>query len=295
MEYQMALAIITGTTVIFALSLNLITGYCGQISLGHAAFYGTGAYCAAMMTKAGIPFGFALVSGGVVAGLLGLIVGLTSLRVRHDFLAITTMGVGFLFLGVVRKQEWLGGEMGLFAIPDPGLGRFGYMVLVLAIAALVIAFSVYVKRTWMGFAFDAIADDEDTARMVGIDVARYKLTAFAIGTAIAGIAGGLYAHDIKYIGPDSFGFVESITVLSMVVIGGIGSVTGVVIAAVVLSLLPQWLQFIAEYKLLFYGGLLFVVMRYSPGGLAGMAKTVSMRMKGDGPGGKAAKETGGAS
>lgn len=274
MEYQISLATLMGISIILALSLNLITGYCGQISLGHAAFYGAGAYCAALMTKAGIPFFVALAAGAGTAGLLGIVVGLASLRVRHDFLAITTMGVGFLFIGVVRQQDWLGGEMGIYAIPDPGLGKLGFMTLVLVLAGLVAGFSLYVKRSWMGFAFDAIADDEDTARMVGINAPRYKLAAFAMGTALAGLAGGLYAHEIKYIGPDSFGFVESITVLAMVVIGGIGSVPGVIVAAALLSVLPQWLLFIAEYKLLLYGALLFAVMRFSPGGLAGMARKV---------------------
>ncbi len=283
MEYAITLGILMGTSVILALSLNLISGYCGQISLGHAAFYGTGAYCAAMMTKAGLPFALALLAGAGLAGVLGVVVGLASLRVRHDFLAITTMGVGFLFIGVVRQQDLLGGEMGIYAIPDPGLSKGWYLVLVLAIAAAVALFSLYIKRSWMGFSFDAVADDEDTARMIGIDVSRYKLTAFAMGTAIAGLAGGLYAHDIKYIGPDSFGFVESVMVLAMVVVGGIGSVPGVIFAAAVLSVLPQWLQFIAEYKLLIFGGLLFAVMRFSPDGLAGLAGRLLKRKTAGGP------------
>ncbi len=272
--YQISLLTTIGISVALALSLNLITGFCGQISLGHAAFYGTGAYCAALMTKAGISFAGALLAAGVLAGFVGVIVGLASLRVRHDFLAITTMGVGFLFVGIVRQQDFLGGELGVSAIPDPGLGKTGYMLLTLAFAAAVMLLSVYIKRSWMGFAFDAVADDEDTARIVGIDVARYKLTAFALGTAIAGVAGGLYAHNVRFIAPDSFGFVESITVLAMVVIGGIGSVAGVIVAAVVLSMLPQWFQFIDDYKLLLYGGLLFAVMRFSPQGLAGAARKV---------------------
>ena len=270
-SYQVSLMTAMGISVILALSLNLITGFCGQISLGHAAFFGAGAYGAAMMTTAGWPFVIGLVVGTLVAALLGLVVGLTTLRVRHDFLAITTMGVGFLFLGIVRQQDWLGGEMGISSIPDAGLGKGGYMVLVMAIAVAVAVFSFYVKRSWMGYTFDAIADDEDTARMVGVDVARYKLTAFAMGTALAGLAGGLYAHDVKFIAPDSFGFVESITILSMVVIGGIGPVWGVVVAAALLSVLPFWFQVIEDYKLLLYGGLLFAVMRFSPGGLAGFA------------------------
>ena len=269
-NYEMSLLTMVGITVTFALSLNLITGLCGQISLGHAAFYGAGAYAAAMLTKAGVPFALALLAAAAVAAAIGLVVGLASLRVRHDFLAITTMGVGFLFIGIVRQQDALGGTMGISSIPAPGLGKAGFMFLCLASAGVVALFSLYVKRSWMGYAFDSIADDEDTARIVGINVPAYKLAAFAIGTGIAGVAGGLYAHNVGIIDPDSFGFIESITVLAMVVIGGNGSVWGVTVAAVMLSMLPHWFQFIDNYKLLVYGGLVFAVMRFSPGGLAGL-------------------------
>ncbi len=277
--YEMSLLTMVGIAVTLALSLNLITGLCGQISLGHAAFYGAGAYCAAMLTKAGIPLAPALLAGAGVAAAIGLIVGLASLRVRHDFLAITTMGVGFLFIGIVRQQEALGGTMGISSIPDPGLGKAGFMLLCLASAGVVALFSLYVKRSWMGYAFDSIADDEDTARIVGINVPAYKLAAFAIGTAFAGVAGGLYAHNVGIIIPDSFGFVESVTVLAMVVIGGNGSIWGVTVAAVMLSMLPHWFQFIDNYKLLVYGGLVFAVMRFSPGGLAGLLASGLERLR----------------
>jgi branched-chain amino acid transport system permease protein len=277
MAYEISLLTAMGISMIFALSLNLITGFCGQISLGHAAFYGTGAYCAAMMTTSGLPFALAVVAAAVAAAAIGIVVGVASLRVRHDFLAITTMGVGFLFVGVVRKQEFLGGELGISGIPSSGLDKLEYMILVLAITAAVAALSLYVKRSWMGFAFGSIADDEDTARVVGIDVAGYKLTAFAMGTAIAGIAGALYAHNVRFIAPDSFGFVQSVTVLAMVVIGGIGSVWGVAVAAAVLTALPLWFAFVDEYKLLLYGGLLFAVMRFSPDGLAGLVRLAVSR------------------
>ena len=279
MAYEISLLTLVGIMVLLALSLNLITGFCGQISLGHAAFYGTGAYGAAMLTKAGVPFALALPAGALVAGALGVVVGVASLRVRHDFLAITTMGVGFLFLGIVRQQDVLGGELGISAIPDPGLGKLGYMALCLALAAALALFSAYVQRSWMGTAFEAIADDEDTARVLGVEVARYKLVAFALGTGFAGLAGGLYAHFYKFIDPESFGFIESITVLSMVVVGGIGSIWGVVAAAVVLTLLPQVFQVIDQYKLLLYGGLLFGVMRFGSGGLAGLARAVVDRLR----------------
>jgi len=266
--YELSLVTLVGINVILALSLNLITGFCGQISLGHAAFYGTGAYACALISQAGLPFYAGLAVGGVVAGAVGLFVGLASLRVRHDFLAITTMGVGFLFLGIVRQQEALGGEIGLTVAPGHGLGSLGFALFVAALAAAVVWFSLYVKRSWMGFSFDAVADDEDTARLVGIDVARYKLTAFALGTAIAGVAGGLYTQYSGIIVPDAFGFVVSVTILAMVVVGGIGSTFGVLGATVVLTLLPLVFQFIDDYKLLLYGGLLFAVMRFFPGGLA---------------------------
>jgi branched-chain amino acid transport system permease protein len=270
--FEISLLTLIGINVVLALSLNLITGFCGQISLGHAAFYGTGAYCTAMLSVAGVPLALALAAAMLLAGAVGLGVGILSLRVRHDFLAITTMGVGFLFLGVVRQQEWLGGELGISNIPASGLGREGFLVLVLAAAVLVTLLSLHIKRSWMGFAFDAVADDEDTARTIGIDAAGYKLTAFAIGTALAGLAGGLYAHYTRFIIPDAFGFTVSITILAMVVVGGIGSTFGVALAAAVLTLMPEMFRFINDYKLLLFGALLLLTMRFSPQGFAGLVR-----------------------
>jgi branched-chain amino acid transport system permease protein len=277
MAYEIIVATTMAITILFALSLNIITGFCGQVSLGHAAFYGLGAYTGAMLTKAGWPLIAALPPAAVVAGSVGFVVGLTSLRVRHDFLAITTMGVAFLFVGLVRKQEWLGGEIGISGIPAVQFGRPGLLVLSIICAALFAALAVYIKRSWMGFAFDSIANDEDTARVLGIDVPRFKLWAFVIGTSGAGVAGALYAHHVRYIGPDSFGFVESVTVLAMVIIGGVGSVWAVALAAAVLSVLPLWFQFVSDYKLLIYGLLVFGVMRFSPDGIAGAVQRLLNR------------------
>ena len=280
MDYEISLLTTIGISVMFALSLNLITGFCGQISLGHAAFLGVGAYTSAMLTKAGLPFLLTIPASMALAGVLGIIVGMASLRVRADFLAITTMGVVFLFIGLVRQQDWLGGERGWSGFPDSGLGKTGFMLLTLLLALLTGAISLYIQKAWIGRIFNGIAEDEDTMRVLGIDVPSYKLAAFAIGTALAGAAGALYASHLKFIGPDSFSFVESITVLSMVVVGGIGSVVWVAIAAAVLSALPGWFQFIGDYKLLVYGGLLFIMMRFSPHGLAGMAKALSSKKGG---------------
>jgi branched-chain amino acid transport system permease protein len=268
--YLISLACVIGINMILALSLNIITGFCGQVSLGHAAFYGVGAYAAALLAKAGAPVAPCLLAGAAAAGVAGTVVGLTALRVRHDFLAITTMGVGFIFLGFVRKQSWLGGELGIAGIPDAGLGPLGYVLLVLAIAAAVVLLSLVLKRSWMGFAFDTVADDEDAARTVGINVTSYKLAAFGIGTAIAGLAGGLYIYFAHIILPDTFDFALSIAILTTVVVGGSGSVWGVSAAAVVLTLLPEVSRVVSDYRLLVFGAMLVLVMRFSPGGLAGV-------------------------
>jgi branched-chain amino acid transport system permease protein len=268
--YELSIITLISINVILALSLNLITGFCGQISLGHAAFFGVGAYATALVAKAGGPVWVALPVAITAAGVVGVLVGFCSLRVRDDFLAIATMGVGFLFLGVVKQNEALGGEVGISGIPGPALGRAGFLVLVLACAALVAAFCVYVKRCWLGAAFDAVAADDRAAQTIGIDSARFKLAAFALGTAIAGLAGGLYAYYLRSIGPEAFGFVVSITVLAMVAVGGMGSVAGSALAAAVLTLVPDLFRFVNDYKLLIYGLLLFAVMRFAPGGVAGV-------------------------
>ena len=277
--YEISLATVVGINIILALGLNMITGFCGQISLGHAAFYGVGAYTAALLAKAGTPIAVSVAAGMLAAGVVGLIVGLSSLRVRHDFLAITTMGVGFLFLGIVRQQEVLGGELGISGIPSTGLSKPAYLILVLVLVVLFTVFSLWIKRSWMGFAFDAVADDEDTARVITVDVGAYKLAAFAMGTAMAGVAGGMYTFFARFLMPDDFGFITSITVLSMVAVGGIGSVFGVIVATIILTLMPEFFRFISDYKLLVYGALLFAVMRFAPEGLAGFARDIFKRFR----------------
>jgi branched-chain amino acid transport system permease protein len=277
--YLISLATVAALNVMLAVGLNLISGFCGQISLGHAAFYGLGAYAAALAAVAGGPFIANLLVGVAVAGLIGFFVGFISLRVREDFLAIATMGVGFLFLGFVRKQDWLGAEMGISRIPAPPLDRFGFAVLCVGLAACVIASSLHIGRSWMGRTLNAVAQDEDAARTIGINVPRFKLAAFTIGTAAAGLAGGLYAYMTQLIVPDAFNFVQSVTILAMVVIGGIGSTWGAVIGAVILTLMPEAFRFINDYKLLVYGALLLLVMRFATGGIAGIANAIVARFR----------------
>jgi branched-chain amino acid transport system permease protein len=274
-EYIISILCIVAINTILALGLNVISGFCGQVSLGHAAFYGIGAYCAAKLSLLGWPFAASLVAATLVTGLFGMFVGIASLRVRYDFLAIVTMGAGFVFLGVVRKQKWLGGELGLTGIPESGLSATGEMVFIVTAALVLVAFCLYLKRSWMGFGFSAIACDEDAARTIAINVPGFKLAAFGLGTAMAGFAGAFYAYFSKAVLPDTFSFVQSVAILTAVVIGGMGSVVGVTIAAVLLTLMPEWFRFINDYRLLMFGGLLILVMFFSPGGLAGFLEKAS--------------------
>jgi branched-chain amino acid transport system permease protein len=273
--YEISLLSIVGINVILAVSLNMISGFCGQISLGHAAFYGAGAYAAALAMIATGSVAVALLCGAAVGAVLGILVGVASLRVHSDFLAVTTIGVNFLFTGIVRKQAWLGGEMGISGIPASGLGAAGNMAMILLFAGATIALSVYIGRSWMGFAFRAVSQDEGAAATLGINAGAYKLAAFGIGTALAGLAGGLYTFFTQFITADAFDFIFSVMLMAMVVIGGIGSTSGVVVAAVVLTLLPEVIRFVNDYRLLVFGGVMILVIRLAPGGLAGLTRRLT--------------------
>jgi branched-chain amino acid transport system permease protein len=272
--YEISIISIIGINVILAVSLNMISGFCGQISLGHGAFFGAGAYAAALTMTGNGSVPLAIAAALITGSLLGIIVGFASLRVRTDFLAVTTIGVNFLFVGFVRKQTWLGGEMGISGIPPTGLGAAGNMVMILLFAAATTALSLYISRSWMGFAFRAVGEDEGAAATLGINSGAYKLAAFGIGTALAGLAGGLYTFFTQFITVDAFDFIFSVMLMAMVVIGGIGSTWGVVVAAVGLTLLPEAIRFVNDYRLLVFGGLLVLVIRLAPGGLAAMVQNL---------------------
>jgi branched-chain amino acid transport system permease protein len=279
MDYYLSVATFASLHILLAVGLNLVMGFCGQVSLGHAAFYGIGAYASALMSVAGFPFSIALLGGVLAAGAFGVVTGLAALRFKEDFLAIATMAIGFIFVGTARKLSWLGGEMGISKIPSP-LNKHEYAWLAMAAALLLILFSLHVQRSWMGRAFNGVAQDELQAQTIGIDVAGYKIAAFFLGTASAGFAGGLYAHMTQLIVPDAFGFVVSISILAMVVIGGVGSTIGVATGALVLTLLPEVFRFINDYKLLVYGGMLLMVMMFSPQGLHGMYQRWNTSVRG---------------
>jgi len=266
------------TIVIYAIlahSLNIITGHAGQISLGHAAFFGIGAYSSAMFyTAAGFPFWISVPLAALVAGMIGALLGIPCLRVRDDFLAITTMGINFVVEAFFLYLPFFGGAMGIGGINLPNwfgreMTKPEYFLLILAVFVLLLVLDWKLGRSWIGLAWASIRDDEQAAGAMGVDVVRFKVVAFILGSAIAGLAGGFYAHFLTFIMPQNFGFGQSIVILSMVVFGGIGTRWGPVVGAIILGVLPEISRPILEYRTLIYGILLLGMMRFQPGGLLG--------------------------
>jgi len=266
------------TIVIYAIlahSLNIITGHAGQISLGHAAFFGIGAYTSAMLyTGAGLPFWISVPLAALVAGIVGAILGIPCLRVRDDFLAITTMGINFVVEAIFLYAPFFGGAMGIGGINLPNwfgreMTKPEYFVLILAVLVLLLILDRKLGRSWIGLAWASIRDDEQAAATMGVDIVRFKVLAFILGSAIAGLAGGFYAHFLTFIMPQNFGFGQSIVILCMVVFGGIGTRWGPILGAIILGVLPEISRPIMEYRTLVYGVLLLAMMRFQPGGLLG--------------------------
>jgi branched-chain amino acid transport system permease protein len=266
------------TIIIYAMlahSLNIITGHAGQISLGHAAFLGIGAYTSAMLyTEAGFPFWLSVPLSGLVAGAIGALLTIPCLRVRDDFLAITTMGIGFVAEAVFLYTPFFGGAMGIGGINLPNwfgreMTKSEYFLLILLVFGFLLFLDHRMGRSWIGLAWASIREDEQAAGAMGVDVVRFKVLAFILGSAIAGLAGGFYAHFLTFIMPQNFGFGQSIVILCMVVFGGIGTRWGPVLGAVILGILPEIFRPIMEYRTFLYGLLLLAMMRFQPGGILG--------------------------
>ena len=255
--------------VILAVSLNLATGFLGQLVLGHAGFMSVGAYAAALFTMySGLPtmasFPVALLIGGIVAAAFGVIIGVPALRLKGDYLAILTLGFGEIIRVLILATPFTGGAAGLSGIPL--LTTFTY-VFIVAILTVAVIFAFIHSRH--GRAVIAIREDEIAAEAAGIHTTYYKLLAFVLAAFFAGIAGGLYAHHIGVLDPSKFDFNYSVEILIMVVLGGMGSITGSVVAAIVLTLLPELLRGFSEYRMLIYSIILICVMLFKPSGLLG--------------------------
>ena len=277
--YILHLAILSGIYIILTVGLNLIIGYAGQVSLGHAAFFGLGAYISALSALHwGVPFPVALLLAIVGSAACGLGLGLPTLRLKEDYLAIVTLGFGVIVDLVLLNLEVTGGPDGLVGIPAPNF--FGvsfrppllYLILVLLAVGFTLALLYRLVTSYHGRALRAIRDHEVTAQVMGINTPAYKITIFTLAAALAGLAGSLYAHYITFISPESFGLHTSILVLSMVILGGMGSLFGSVVGAVTLAVLPELLRQAHAYQDLIYGALLIALLIWRPQGLLGRGK-----------------------
>jgi branched-chain amino acid transport system permease protein len=278
-----------GINIILAAGLNLVNGYTGQFSLGHAGFMAAGAYAASWLTLSyGYSLGtsawatttafvLALLLGGVVAALAGLLVGVPSLRLKGDYLAIVTLGFNEIIKGVIQNADPLGAQRGL-----GGMVQHTNFFWTFAFAALTVYVVLSLVNSTYGRGFLAVRDDEIAAEAMGINTTKYKVLAFVLGAFFAGIAGGLYAHFKQFIHPEGFNFMKSVDVVVMVILGGMGSTAGVCAAAALLTILPEvlryvsriealplWLREVAENRMILYSLLLIILMLTRPQGIFG--------------------------
>jgi branched-chain amino acid transport system permease protein len=284
MEYLVHIAILMSIYAILSVSLNLIAGYTGLLSLAHAAFYGVGAYCAALMAlKLHTPFLVNIICAVVLSGLLGALVSIPSLRVRDEYFVIATFAFQVIVFSVLNNLvSFTGGPMGLPAIPQvtilgfPVSSPLGFLVLVGVLLGLTLWVAHRVVCSPFGRVMKAIREDEVFAQAVGKNVPACKVLVFVIGAGMAAIGGVMYAYYISFVDPTSFTVMESIFVIAIVIIGGAGSFWGPVAGAAVLVILPEALRFVglpssiaANVRQMIYGGSLVALMVYRPRGLLG--------------------------
>lgn len=285
-EYLLAQLTLVLIYSVVGLGLMLLAGFTGLFSIGHAAFLGVGAYTQAVMTAAGVPFPLALAGAAVLSAAVGVVVGLPALRVKGIYLGIATLAFGFIVEEVFARWESVtGGNAGMHVKP-PAIGAWKLesatelYFLCLAVAVLATLVILNVLRSPTGRAFVAIRDSEVSAQSMGIHLARYKTLSFALSAALAGLGGALYAHMIKFLSPDQFNILQSIDLLLMVVIGGLGSVHGAFLGAIFLIVMPQAISAVKELlpafigqapglKAVVYGGVLIAFVLFEPLGLYG--------------------------
>jgi len=278
-DYPSIVLTVAGINIIMAVSLNVVNGFTGQFSLGHAGFMAIGAYTAAKIMLGlhhsqivglspfisdQIYFFFALVCGMVTAAVAGLLVGMPSLRLRGDYLAIVTLGFNEIIRVIIENTPFLGQATGLSGLPRITTLVWVYM----GVVATVMAARRLAESTH-GRALLAIREDEVAAEAMGVDTTGYKVRAFVIASAFAGLAGGLLVHQIQLCTPRSFTFIRSIEVVAMVVLGGMGSVTGSILAALILSVGVEILRSVQEFRMVVYSLLLIVLMLTRPAGIFG--------------------------
>ena len=274
-SYLMNVLVFVGINTMLAVSLNLLLGYAGQISLGHAGFFGLGAYISGILTTTyGINPWLTIVIAAVVVGAVAFVIGFPVLKLKGHYLAMATLGLGIIMYIVFNEAvSYTGGPSGLSGIPN--LSIYGYIFdndiknyyLIWGITLLVILLSLNLVHSRIGRALRSIHDSEVAARVMGVNARLLKVQIFALSASFSAIAGSLYAHTMSFIAPASFGFNFSIELVTMVIIGGLASVYGSLLGAVLLTLLPEVLRAFQDYDIIVYGLLLILITMFMPGGL----------------------------
>jgi branched-chain amino acid transport system permease protein len=286
-SYIIQLLNIAILNAIVVLGLNFITGWAGQINFGQAAFYGLGAYTTAIASKSGLPWITTPFLSAVVVIAASLMLGLPTMRLRTYYLAMTTIGFGEIVrLIIVHWEPVTGGTSGLRAIP--GISVFGvgpqgqtqHYYFLAAVLAIAVTIAMRVRGSALGRAMIATRDSEIAAEQSGVDTTRTKLVAFMIGAVYAGLAGCLYASSIRFISPDSFSGTQAILLMTMLIVGGMGSIVGSIGGAVMLTILPEVLRFLGQWYLVLYGLGVIAVIVLTPGGLASLASRLHWRRAG---------------
>jgi branched-chain amino acid transport system permease protein len=282
--YVIQLLNIAILNAIVVLGLNYVTGWTGQINFGQAAFYGLGAYTTAIATKAGLPWIATPFLSTVMVVLASLILGLPTLRLRTHYLAMTTIGFGEIVrLIIVHWEPVTGGTSGLRAIPGISVFGFGpqgqiqHFYLLIAALAVAVMVAARIRHSTLGRAMIATKDSEIGAEQSGVDTVRTKLFAFMIGAVYAGLAGCLYASSIRFISPDSFSGTQAVLLMTMLIVGGMGSIVGCIVGAVTLTILPEVLRSLGQWYLVLYGLGVICVIVLAPGGLASVASMARLR------------------
>ena len=264
--------IIVGINIIMSASLNLINGYTGQFSLGHAGFMAVGAYVGVVLTvNFHLPFIVALLISALIAGFIGFLIGLPTLRLRGDYLAIATLGLGEIIRIVIMNVDYVGGAAGF-----KGIHHYTSFAWVFLLMLFTLFFIKNFINSAHGRACIAIRENEIAAESMGVNTTRYKVMAFTIGAAFAGLAGGLFAHNFYIINPGSFTFLASFNYLIMVVMGGLGSITGSIAGAFVVTIISAALAAWPEFRMIIYALVLIFLMFYRPQGLFGYIELTNM-------------------
>ncbi|MDD5193233.1 MAG: branched-chain amino acid ABC transporter permease [Candidatus Nanoarchaeia archaeon] len=281
--YLIHILILVGIYIILALALQLAMGFTGLLNIGHVAFYGIGAYTSALLAlNLGVPFWFGLIIGGLVASIFGILLAIPTTKLKGDYLAIGTLGFAIIIFSIL--QNWISltnGPLGLPGIPKPILFGFkftGFSYLILVYVFVLITYWIVKKivKSPFGRVLKAVKDDELAASSLGKNPIKYKIIAFAVSAFLAGIAGSLYAHYISFIDPSSFTILESILIISMVIIGGLGSIGGAIFGAAFLILIQEPIRFLplpssvlGALRQMIYSGLLIILLIFKPKGLWG--------------------------